>query len=129
MINLIGPPAQTTILVGVNNPDSIQIVWNSASNVGCGVVTYHVELRLTVDERLIKEDTTNNLIYTFTGLSSDTHYTAYVYGSNQAGDGETASIRVTTASINNNNNNNRNNNNNDDDGKTSVYNMYIRMYF
>ena len=124
---MIGSPAQPIILVGVNNPDSIQIVWNSASDVACGAVTYHVELRVTVDEELIKEDTTNNLIYTFTGLSSDTHYTAYVYGSNQAGDGETASIRVITASINN--NNNSNNNNNDDNGKTSVYNMYVRMYF
>ena len=115
----IGPPAQPVIMVGANNPDSIQIVWNSASDIACGVVTYHVELRLTVDEELIKEDTTNNLIYTFTGLSSDTHYTAYVYGSNQAGDGDNAFIRVTTASNNNNNNNNNN------EGKALVYNKYF----
>lgn len=102
-------------MVGLKNSDSIQILWNSASDVTCGAVTYHVQLRVTVDEALIREDTTNNLMYLFTDLSSDTHYTASVYGSNEAGDGDTASVRVTTTSSTTNNNND--NDNNADDSK------------
>lgn len=117
---LIGPPAQPVIMVGVNYPNSIHIVWNSASDIVCGLVTYHIELRFTANETLIKQDTTNNLMYTFTGLSPGTHYTAYVYGNNQAGDGDTASLPVMTASSST-------STNGDDNGKDSEL-VYIKYF-
>ena len=62
----------------------------------CGIVTYHVMIIVTDDERLIKQDTTRNTIYTFDGLSPQTSYTISVYGSNPAGDGDTAVIKIRT---------------------------------
>ena len=85
-------------MIGITNSVSIQILWNSTDDLACGAVTYHVELKATANEELIKQDTTHNLIYKFTGLSPDTHYTAYVYGSSQAGNGITAMIQLKTAS-------------------------------
>ena len=78
------------------NSNSIQIMWNGIDSLACGSVTYNVELRERADERLITQDTTIYRVYTFTGLSPGTHYTAYVYGTNQAGDGQMATIQVTT---------------------------------
>ena len=89
---------------GIKDGNSLQIVWNGADNSDCGVVMYYVELKVTAHGQKIKEDTTLNRIYTFTGLSPDTHYTASVYGSNQAGEGETASIRLMTTSSDGNGN-------------------------
>ena len=94
----VGPPADPNIMTGIINSVSIQILWNSIDDSACGAVTYHVELRVTANEELIKQDATNNLAYKFTGLSPDTHYTAYVYGSSQAGNSITAMIRLKTAS-------------------------------
>ena len=84
-------------MAGIINSDSIQIIWNGADSIACGAVTYHVELRVRADERLIKQDTTLNQVYAFMNLSPGTHYTAYVYGTNQAGSGQTAIIQVTTS--------------------------------
>ena len=92
----VGPPVEPTLMTGTIGSDSIQVVWNGADSLACGSVTYHVELRVRADERLVKQDTTMNRVYTFTGLAPGTHYTAYVYGTNQAGDGQMAIIQVTT---------------------------------
>ena len=89
-------------MIGINSPDSIQLVWNSASDTTCGSVTYHLELRATADQRFIIQDTTKNQMYTFPGLSPDSNYTAYIYGSNEAGNGQTAVLPVITASASNN---------------------------
>ena len=96
----VGPPPEPSLMTGIINSVSIQILWNTVDDLACGAVTYHVELRVTANEELIKQDTTHNLIYTFTGLSPGTHYTACVYGSNQAGSGIMAIIRLKTASVN-----------------------------
>ena len=85
-------------MIGIINSVSIQILWNTIDDLACGSVTYHIELRITADEELIKQDTTYNKAYIFTGLSPDTHYIAYVYGRSQAGNGITAMIRLKTAS-------------------------------
>ena len=97
----IGCPAKPNIMVGTVNADCIQIIWNSVNNLACGSVTYHVELRVRADDRLIKQDTTMDQAYKFNSLSPNTYYTAFVYGSNRAGDGTVAMIPVTTASANN----------------------------
>ena len=84
-------------MTGTIGSDSIQVIWNGADSLACESVTYHVELRVRADERLVKQDTTMNQVYTFTGLAPDTHYTVYVHGSNRAGDGQTAIIQVKTS--------------------------------
>ena len=84
-------------MIGTETANSVQITWHIANaDSVCGVVTYHVVIIVTDDERLIKQDTTRNTIYTFDGLSPQTSYTISVYGSNPAGVGETAIIKVRT---------------------------------
>ena len=61
-----------------------------------------MRLTVTANDQLIKIDTTKNNNYEFTGLSPDTFYTASVYGSNQAGNGDTTSLNIQTPSSNNN---------------------------
>ena len=83
-------------MTGIINSHSIQIIWNNADSLACGSVTYHVELRVRANDQFITQDTTLNQVYTFMNLSPGTHYTAYVYGTNQAGSGQLAIIQVTT---------------------------------
>ena len=84
-------------MIGTETANSVQITWHIANDdIVCGIVTYHVMIIVTDDERLIKQDTTRNTIYTFDGLSPQTAYTIFVYGSNPAGNGETAVIKVRT---------------------------------
>ena len=97
MLLYVGPPVEPTLMAGTIDSDTIQIIWNGADSLACGSVTYHVVLRVRADERLITQDTTMNRVYTFTNLSPGTHYTAYVYGTNQAGNGQMAMIQVTTS--------------------------------
>ena len=79
-------------MIGTETANSVQITWHI--DLVCGIMTYHVMIIVTDDERLIKQDTTRNMIYTFDGLSPRTAYTIFVYGSNPAGNGEIAVISI-----------------------------------
>ena len=83
-------------MVGRKTGDSILIIWNAEDSTECGSVAYDVELTLTDNERQIIKDNTMNAYYRFTELSPNTPYTATVCGSNEAGKGDKASLRIET---------------------------------
>ena len=89
--------------------DSIQIIWQGEQSTTCGILMYHVRLVVAANEELIQQDTTLNNNYEFSGLSPSIFYIASVYGSNQAGNGDPASMRIQILSSNNNDDNNNNN--------------------
>ena len=86
--------------------DSIQIIWQGEQSTACGSLMYHVRLVVAANEELIQQDTTLNNNYEFSGLSSNIFYIASVYGSNQAGSGDPASMRIQIINNNDDNNNN-----------------------
>ena len=66
-------------------------LWNATDDLACGIVTYHI--KLVANESVIKENTTINKTYTLssmTDLPQCGSYTVFVYGTNEAGDGQTA---------------------------------------
>ena len=64
------PPADPKLMIGTETANSVQITWHIANDdLVCGIMTYHVMIIVTDDERLMKQDTTRNTIYTFDGLS------------------------------------------------------------
>ena len=100
-----GPPALPTIRIGRIDESSVQVLWHVEDNTACGIVTYYVKIVVASNELQIKQDTTRNQNYEFTGLSPNTFYIVSVYGSNQAGDGATEDFRIQTVKKSNNNNN------------------------
>ena len=94
MYTYVGPPAPPIVTMGTMTDNSIQILWQGEDSTPCGSTTYYVKLVVSANEQLITQDTTLNTFYVFTGLSPNTFYTASVYGSNQAGDGDTTILRI-----------------------------------
>ena len=92
----LGPPAPPAITIGTRTGDRIQIIWQGEASTVCGSITYYIRLTVTANEQLITEDTTSNTFYEFTGLSPNTFYTASVYGSNEAGDGDGTPLNIQT---------------------------------
>ena len=75
----------------------LTISWNSLQGSVCGMVEYHLHLHLLFGE-VLREVSTTNLSYTFSGLSADTYYNISVYGSNNAGIGGIRSVILGTKS-------------------------------
>ena len=102
MNSCIGTLNAPNILPGQPGLKHIIIRWNSLSVSGsvCGNVTYHLQLTTVFDETTTDAQTvsTMNLSYTFNGLSPDTYYMIIVYGSNNAGNGETSTAILRTRS-------------------------------
>ena len=73
------------------------ISWNFLNSFVCGMVVYHLQLRLLSDE-ILREESTVNSSYTFSGLSVGSYYLISVYGSNNAGNGETRTVMLATKS-------------------------------
>ena len=75
----------------------LTISWNSLNGSECGMVEYHLQLHLLFGE-ILREVSTTNLSYTFSGLSAGTYYNISVYGSNNAGNGGIRSVILATKS-------------------------------
>ena len=75
----------------------LTISWNSLQGSVCGMVEYHLQLRLLFGG-ILREVSTANLSYTFSGLSVGTYYNISVYGSNNAGNGGIRSVSLVTKS-------------------------------
>ena len=94
IIGTLDAPDITSERIGSNH---LAISWNSLNGSVCGMVQYHLQLSL-IDDETLETVLTTNLSYTFTELSINTAYFITVYGSNNAGNGETNRIPLTTRS-------------------------------
>ena len=72
------------------------IIWNATNDLTCGNVTYHVtyHVKFTTNETITTEDTTMDKTYTINDLTQDGDYTIFVYGANEAGDGQANNISI-----------------------------------
>ena len=93
----IGKLSAPDIVPSNHGSTQLTVSWNSLNGSICGMVEYHLQLRLLFGE-ILREESTTNLSYTFTELSAGTYYNISIYGSNNAGNGGMHSVILATKS-------------------------------
>ena len=90
----IGPPLAPNVLVTEITLNSFSITWDTFSHNACGGLIYNIMLFNGM--QLITENVTTNSSMTFTGLNTTSLYVLSVSATNNAGQGPTMSVNVTT---------------------------------
>ena len=90
----IGCPLTPNLTITEVALSSFSITWDTFSHDACGVLTYNV--RLFNGIQFITENVTTDNSITFTGLNNTSLYIVSVFATNNAGQGSTISVNVTT---------------------------------
>ena len=90
----IGRPLIPNLIITEIALNSFSITWDTFSHDACGVLTYNVRLFNAI--QLITENVTTDNGITYTGLNSASLYAVSVFATNNAGQGSTISVNVTT---------------------------------
>ena len=91
--SLKGGVPDSSVLTYKSTLNEILVSWSPVgSDTVCGPVTYNITVMPSHGMMVMINDT----VYNITGLNYNTNYTITVYATNNAGDGEPATVTVKT---------------------------------